>query len=237
MKKICAAFLALTMLLSGCSFSRNDQNQEPAGTPATATNVSSAPLAAILQAQPIFAASADIYHPAAIVPDVKESETDALQAKNIANIQNSLNIQFTTAQKKFLQTNKFLLLDNFTDAQKFCFSGEPAVDRSNCGVNLSSATAASDYMLTLLQGFSGSPFDFERTPSNAIYINADVILHTYHVFLDRYIKKLEQKKLYPLLLGIITKLQDAAFQTLKESAQQEQKDSLQRVAGYLTLGR
>jgi len=192
-------------------------------------------LADILKTQIVFANANLAYNPIQISPDMKESENNPLKANNIDYMQKALNIKFTDDQIKFLEENKFLLLDIFKNKNNFCFF--QLNNSEGCMGNPVGGYLSYDQMVSLFSSFAGSSVDYGRAPSNALYVNSDIILHSYHLFFDRYLKRLEEKNLYPLLNNIIFALQQKAFIEIKNSKDPQEKDSLNRIAAYLTIGK
>ena len=228
-------------LLAGCS-----NQPAPLPTPGTQEQTQQtavvqpktpASLADVLMAQTAFADATKYYEQRTVTPNIKESESDPTKAKNLALMEKALATKLSAKQIEFLKENKFLILDNFKDTEKFCFN-KGLVDKGQaCSFTLQDYRLPPDYMTGLFSSFAGSGIASERVPVNAIYVNSDVVLHTYHVFFDRYLKRLEEYKLHPLLTSVIAPLQEKAFEDLKNEQNQEAKASLQRVAGYLTIGK
>jgi len=251
MKKTLSALLIpgilATSLLAGCNNPQTSNptpktQQQTEQTPVTQETAitqqqTSSTLADVLNVQPVFADAAKYYVPTSVTPAIKETGSDPTKAKNLALMQKALATKLSTKQIEFLKKNNFLLLDNFKDVEKFCFQKALLTDPTNCGLPLNDYRLPPDYMTALFSSFAGSGLAGERVPVNAIYVNSDVILHTYHVFFDRYLKKLEEYKLHPLLMSVIDPLQKKTFEDLKTEQNPEAKASLQRVAAYLTVGK
>lgn len=228
-------------LLTGCNnlpsplptSQTQEQTQQTVEVPAKPP----ASLADLLNAQTAFADATKYYEQRSVTPNMKESESDATKAKNLQLMEKALATKLSAGQVEFLKTNKFLILDNFNDAEKFCFTKGLVNKNQGCSFSLEDYRLPPDYMTGLFSSFAGSGIASERVPVNAIYVNSDVVLHTYHVFFDRYLKRLEEYKLHPLLVSVIDPLQKKAFEDLKNEQKPEAKASLQRVAGYLTIGK
>lgn len=251
MKKVLAILLLANITLAGCNTPAPNQpvnnppkqpSQENVTAPATQTSAESKTkitIADLIKVQPAFADSNKFYKAPSTTPQIKETAGEPSSATNLDSMQKALRTELTKTQLEFLQKNKFLILDNYNDRENFCFNFN-LLNKENyptCRTDITyTPPNPPDFMVALFKTFGGDTTDFLRTPANAVYINSDIILHTYHVFLDRYFKKLEQKQLHPLLISIIEKLQNQTFGELKK-ADGEAKSSLQRAAGYLTLGK
>ncbi|NQT29234.1 MAG: DUF3160 domain-containing protein [Candidatus Saganbacteria bacterium] len=63
-----------------------------------------------------------------------------------------------------------------------------------------------DEMLTDYQKLAGDSDMYERNASNAVFITSDLMLHIYHLLIDKTFQVIEEDEFYPILLDITQKM-------------------------------
>ncbi len=97
---------------------------------------------------------------------------------------------------------------------------------------LDSHGSRSDDMVDLYAEIGGESADYKRKPENAVFITSDLLLHTYHVLIDRTFKKIEEDQLAPKLKDLTQALFQDSVNQYQKTNDSQLKQSLARLSGF-----
>jgi len=92
-----------------------------------------------------------------------------------------------------------------------------------------------DDMVDLLGQISGGDDPAYRKPENAVFISTDILLHTFHVLIDRNFQRIEAAELHPRLRRMTEQLFAAATAKGRTVAGGKLRESFDRVSAYLAV--
>ncbi len=152
------------------------------------------------------APSEDAYQAKDLPPDqmkYAEAAVPLAQVPNYAAVQAKYGLHLSPAQEKFLDENRFLLVER---------------DRS---------VGTFDDMLAAFDATGGGPQTADRRPEDAKLVTPDVVLHAYHKFFEMTLEQLEQKELSDALGAFLRDLHAnlaAAAKRSKGAAQERYRN-------------
>ncbi|MFA5184493.1 MAG: DUF3160 domain-containing protein [Patescibacteria group bacterium] len=142
------------------------------------------------------------------VPAYREERVPLDQVANYQALKSKYGLNFSAAQEKYLEENRFLLIDH--DQVPFL--------TALAGPNFDQWLKDSDAL--------GGGSIFDRKPEDTVLVTPDLVLHAYHKYFELTLEKLEQHELSQalgdFLSGLHANLADAAAQnsgTIKERYQ------------------
>src|SRR5258708_2075527 len=127
----------------------------------------------------------------------KETNTPLAKIPNFAAVKSKYGLKLTSNQEKYLDQNKFLLVD--LDSTKFQHR-----------INF-------DDMLNDFDSMSGGNIS-ERNPEDTKLITPDIVLHAYHKYFEMTLEQLEQNELNKALGDFITQLHTNLANAAKNSS-------------------
>lgn len=122
-----------------------------------------------------------------------------IEISNKKNIEKAENIRFSDKQISTLRTQGFFLVPMETI--------DP-MDPNSISSNF-------DEMTGYYTHISGAPDEYSRKPENAVFITSDLVLHVYHLLIDRSVQAIEEEKFYPLALSMSEKAYKNSLKNLK----------------------
>lgn len=156
-----------------------------------------------------------------ITPVIPDYKINTAHLENFGAIQNAAGKKFSEKEIKALENNGFFI----TPGENILADGEKIID---VNINLS------DEFILDYKKISGDWAPSSRKPENTVFITSDLLLHLFHVYLDRTFQDIEQSQFQPKL----SQLSDQLFQeSLKQyqSSSDKQKDSFQRLATFFLI--
>ncbi|QQS39105.1 DUF3160 domain-containing protein [Candidatus Woesebacteria bacterium] len=92
-----------------------------------------------------------------------------------------------------------------------------------------------DDMIDIYMKVGGSTSQYDRQPENAVFITSDLLLHTYHVLIDRTFQKIEETKMHSKLHTLTKALYESSIVSYKENKDSELTSSLSRITTYYLI--
>lgn len=148
-------------------------------------------------------------------PAYKEANVPLSQVPNYQAVKTAYGLQLSAKEEKFLDQNKFLLVD----LSKTSFKP---------GVNF-------DQMLYDFDSMSGGAI-YDRKPENTKLVTPDIVLHAYHKFFELTLEELEQNELSKTLNDFLVGLNYNLAAAVRANAGMV-KERYQNLAGQMVLAR
>ena len=149
-------------------------------------------------------------------PTYHEERVPLNQIANYQAIKTKYNLNLSTAQEKYLNDNRFLLIDS--DQVPFL----------KTEINFDQWLANSDNL--------GGGSIYERKPEDAVLITPDLVLHAYHKYFELTLEQLEQRELSQSLGDFLTGLHNNLI-VAAASSQSEVKKHYQNLEAQIVLER
>lgn len=149
-------------------------------------------------------------------PSYKEAATPLSQVPNYGAIKAKYGLTLSPAQEKFLDDNRFLLVD----------AGQSPFFKS--GFNFDQWLVDSDSL--------GGGSIYNRKPEDAVLITPDTMLHAYHKYFELTLEQLEQHELSQALGDFLIDLHSNLARAVKES-EGLAKDRYQNLEAQIVLAR
>jgi hypothetical protein len=92
-----------------------------------------------------------------------------------------------------------------------------------------------DEFLKLYSGLAGDSAPEKRKPENAVFITSDLLLHVYHVFVDRTFQYIEETSFHPKLLTLTTLLYTQAKLEMAKQTDPVIKQSFERLTAFFLI--
>jgi hypothetical protein len=137
-----------------------------------------------------------------------------IQLNNLENLDSFKDdIQFSNSQKNALEEDGFFLTDNsiINDQKKF---GED------------------DDFVDMYDFFDGNSNQYYRKPDDAVFISSDLVLHLYHILVDRSFQRMEEIKFQPMLKDMTEVLLANSIKQYNSVSSEKLKESYKRLAVF-----
>ncbi|HNQ13804.1 MAG TPA: DUF3160 domain-containing protein [Candidatus Woesebacteria bacterium] len=149
-----------------------------------------------------------------VVPDYSAKVSDLT---NFSNFETSLKKPFSEVQRQALDQSQFFITPNLDTF----YADDP-----------NDPTSRADDWSKLYQTIGGGSI-VNRKPENAVFVSTDYLLHVYHRLLEKEFEYIEQTKFYPKLSDMTTALFDQAVLLEKQTQDEADKQSYQRLIAFL----
>lgn len=155
----------------------------------------------------------------AVTPVIPAYRINADELVNLKEVENDAKIQFTSTQKDVFASSGFMMSVRTPDKA----NPDEGVDRHS---------GSSDEMVDLYVKLQGDYAKELRKPENAVFITSDLLLHTYHVLIDRTWQSIEEKSLFPKLSQLTAGLLDDSLKRYSSEKDRKVKDSWGRIITF-----
>ena len=155
-----------------------------------------------------------------ITPVVPQYSLETNQLTNLSNVEKAGEKKLTQEQLKALIGPGFFL----QPAENLLKDGEKELDFSHGGVI--------DEFLIHYKEIAGESAAAKRQPENTVFVTSDLLLHVFHVYLDRTFQHIEETKFHPKLLTLSGLLFDKSLAEIEKSTDPQVKNSFTRLATF-----
>ena len=152
-------------------------------------------------------------------PSIQPYLIELASLYNLSHFEKENNQSFSQTQKDTLVKDNFFITKNL---DKF-YQEEADTD-----------TNRYDDWTDLYSDIGGGAI-LTRAPENSVFITSDFLLHVYHKLLEKEFEHIEQKEFYPRLSKITDTLLEAALDKHKNTLDQNNKQSLARIAAFFAV--
>jgi hypothetical protein len=140
------------------------------------------------------------------------------ELSNLASVAEAAKIEFDAAKLAALQQPGFFLQPT-----------RPAPTDPNGPIHIRSRV---DDMIDLYARFGGPIAEWERAPENAVFVTTDLLLHTFHLLIDRSFQKIEADKFRPALKELTQGLLLDSVTAYRSEPDRDLKESLKRLSAF-----
>lgn len=161
-------------------------------------------------------------------PKIPDYTINLSEISNLTEVENA-NLFVTGKESKFNQDQLNSLINPgfFITKAKInpkLTNGDEYIDNSQ-----------SDEFLMLYGTIQGAYAKEFRKPENAVFISSDLLLHIYHVYIDRTFQHIEETQLQPKLLSMTNMLYEQALSQYQQTDDTQLKNSLSRVSAFFLI--
>lgn len=229
--KIIPVFFIFVVMVIGGSigfslYRKFSQKKQPSSEETKAKKTSAGPLYSLASLKadlPQFAQWKE--ETISITPSIPAYTIDPQQIENLKPVENSLKQTFNSDQLQALANPGFFLIK----AKNKLSDPNQTIDFTHFGMI--------DEFLMHYQDIMGASLVFDRQPENTVFITSDLLLHSFHVFLDRTFQYIEESEFHPKLLSLTSLLLDKCLEEYQKATDPKIKASLERLITFYAVPR
>lgn len=157
-----------------------------------------------------------------VVPKIPAYSLQSQDLENLLQVQDARGSKFSPSQITALEKEGFFLTpgpNKLPDPEKEFY------------VN----SQLSDEFLLIYKDIQGNSSKTERKPENAVFISSDLLLHVFHVYLERTFQDIETKQLQPKLLKLTDLLYQRALKEGSNISSTKLRGSLSRLTAFFLI--
>ena len=158
-----------------------------------------------------------------LAPSIPSYSIEANELSNLKDIQTAINKNLSSQQLQALNNPGFFI----TPAENKLADGEKTIDFMHFDMI--------DEFLMHYQNIGGKSLFAERKPENAVFITSDLLLHSFHVFLERTFEYIEETKFQPKLFSLTDLLWQKSLDEYNKASDQQLRDSFERLTAFFLV--
>lgn len=157
-----------------------------------------------------------------LTASIPDYSIETNQLINLKAVESAIGRALTSSQLQALKDVGFYI----TPAENKLPDGQATVDFHRDLV---------DEFLMHYKDIGGQYRDTERKAENAVFITSDLLLHSYHIFLDRTFQYIEQTQFHPKLTNLTTMLFEKSLAEYNQATNSKLKASFERLTTFFIV--
>lgn len=155
-----------------------------------------------------------------VKPVLQPYSLKSTELTNLNEVATDAKLQFSPNQLGSFETNGFFIQP---------VRPEPSDPNQILG---DAGGGRADDMVDMYGKWGGSFIIYDRKPENAVFITSDLLLHTYHLLIDRTFAKIEDSNFQPSLKNLTKALYEDSIARYSKENSPQLKESLKRVSVF-----
>jgi len=158
-----------------------------------------------------------------ITPSVPEYTLKSQQLTNLTDIEKAVGNNFSSEQ-----------LSAFTSPGFFIVTGKNKLEDPNQTIDFQHLNMIDEFLMNY-QDIMGDSMAHYRKPENTVFITSDLLLHSYHVFIERTFEHIEETKFQPQLLKLTDLLYQKSLAEYVNASNSQIKGSWERLTTFFLV--
>lgn len=161
-----------------------------------------------------------------IIPSIPQYTVEPGQLVNLKAVEDSMDKSLSSQQLQALANTGFFIIPGENKLP----NGEETIDFMHGDFG-----SLIDEFLMHYKDIAGKSTDAYRKPENAVFITSDLLLHVFHVFLDRTFQHVEETQFHPKLLALTDLLFKKSLQEYQAASDPKIKASFERLTTFFLV--